>query len=403
MLQYGTMTLPHVVIEPRAAKRLLNHDCWVFRDELARSPDGSLTAGEVVQAVDPKGRFVAFAFYSPSSHIALRAVSASPDQPVDRALLAGRLSEAIALRGSITGTNAKRLVFSEADGLPGLIVDQYDAHLVIQLRNAGIDRFRSTVVELLQDLLHPAGILERSDKEFRDEEGLPPTVQVLAGQVPDRVRIVEDELQFWVDPHRGLKTGFYLDQRTTRRKLREWIQPGARVLDTFSYTGSLGLAAARRGARVIVVEQHEPFLQLAKENARLNGVEDRMEFVAGDAFYWLAAETQAQARYDWITLDPPALVKTRAELTKGRQALHHLVVNALDHLAPSGALLLSTCTYHLLNLTEEIVRIAAADRGMRMTVRDQWLQATDHPWILQIPATRYLTSWLFARDAGPAA
>jgi len=407
------MSEPAIAITAQAAKRIRNHDCWVFRDELLR-PDSSppapqdsgragLPAGEVVQVVDRHGGFVAYAFYNPRSHIALRVVSIRQEERVDRRWLAGRLRRAIAKRRTLTGTNARRLVFSEADALPGLIVDQYDRWLVIQIRSAGMERLHQAVLELLQELLQPAGILERSDKEFREEEGLEPVSRVVSGTVPDRIQIDEDGLRFLVDPHRGLKTGFYLDQRPTRRRLRQWVQPGQTVLDAFSYTGSLGIAAASRGARVVCVEQQEPFVALAKENAALNGVADRIDWVAGNAFYWLDAKAKEGASVDWVFLDPPALAKAKGEAAKARRALHHLLTQALALLGPDGRLMLSLCTYHLLGLVEEIVRIAAAEGAGRLQVCEQWLQAEDHPWILQIPPTRYLTSWLVSRDAPSAA
>ncbi|MBI3323697.1 MAG: class I SAM-dependent rRNA methyltransferase [Candidatus Omnitrophica bacterium] len=392
------MTLPRVTIAAPAVKRVRNDDCWVFQDEVART-DRSPGAGEIVEVVDRQGTFLAYAFYHARSHIALRVVSTSQARPIDGTLVGERLSQAIAKRRHLAHTNAKRLVFSEADGLPGLIVDQYAQYLVVQIRTAGMERLRSVVIDLLRDLVQPAGILERSDREFRDEEGLPPVTQVVAGTVPERILIEEHGLQFWVDPHHGQKTGFYLDQRRTRQRLRELIQPGQRVLDTFSYTGSLAITAAVCGARVVGVEQQESVLALAKENATLNHVEDRVEWIAGNAFYWLEAQAKVGARYDWVLLDPPSLAKTKSEVTKGRQALHHLLVQALALLGPGGSIGVSVCTYHLLGLVEEIVRIAAAQQSARLCVRDQWLQASDHPWILQIPPTRYLTSWIVERDA----
>ena len=392
------MAYPQLTVSPEAAKRLRNFDCWVFRDELIRPP-AALPSGEPVELIDRHGAFLGYAFYNAAARIAARVISRDSSAPVERTLFAQRLTEALARRASLEGTTARRLVFSEADGLPGLIVDQYGDHLVLQIRTAGLEPWRAVLVELLRDAVRPKGILERSDKEFRQEEGLAPTAGVLRGAVPDRILIREEPWQFWVDPHRGLKTGFYLDQRLTRRKLREAVAPHQRVLDAFSYTGSLGIAAATGGARVVCVEQQEPFLELAKENAKLNGVADRMEFVAGNAFYWLDAQAKGSTRYDWVLLDPPALAKSKAAVHQGRQALHHLLVHGLRALAPEGRMLVSVCTYHLLRDLEEIVRLAAGDADVRLTVRDQWAQASDHPWILQLPATRYLVSWVLACDA----
>jgi len=409
------MALPQVIVAASAEKRVRNFDCWVFRDELtplrARpggpgpapaiatgGPGDAPANGEVVELTDRRGTFLAYAFYSAHSHVAARVVSTEQRQPVDRDLLSRRLAAAVRRRADVLATNAKRLVFSEADGLPGLIVDQYADVLVLQIRTAGMERWRADVVDLLRDLLHPQGVLERSDKEFREEEGLLPVTQVLTGAVPERILIEEDGLRFWVDPHHGQKTGFYLDQRDTRHRVRERIQPGARVADVFAYTGAFGIGAASRGARVVCVEQQEPCVALAKEHAVLNRVDDRMEFVAGDAFYWLEAAGRTRNRFDWVFLDPPALAKSKAETSKGRHALHHLLIHALGLLNPNGTLALSVCTYHLLGLTEEIVRIAAAEQGMRLRVRGLSMQAADHPWILQMPMTRYLMSWQVQRD-----
>lgn len=392
------MKRPIVQISSQAIKRVRNHDAWVFRDEILKV-DSAIPVGDVVELTDRHGGFVAYAFYNAHSHIPLRIVSLHSDEAIDAAWFRRRLTEAVSRRAALAKTNAKRLVFSEADQLPGLIADQYADYLVVQFRSAGMDRLRGVVVESLRNVLQPKGMLERSDKEFREDEGLPATTQVLSGEVPQRILIEEEPLRFLVDPYQGLKTGFYLDQRPTRTRLLALVEPNQRVLDTFSYTGSLGIAAAKRGAQVVCVEQQEPFLDLAKENARLNGVEDRIEWVAGDAFYWLPAQAEVKTNFSWVFLDPPALAKQKAQVVKGRQALHHLVVHALKLLPPHGSLLLSVCTYHMLDVTEEIVRIASAEVGLRLRIRDQWMQADDHPWILHVPATRYLTSWHFARDA----
>lgn len=391
------MSYPQIVVAPSAAKRIVHFDCWVFRDELQRL-GAELRDGGVVELTDRAGTFLAYAFYSTRSHIAARVVSTDRAVPVDRALLAQRLADAIRRRTELTGVTAKRLVFSEADGLPGLIVDQYAEWLVLQSRTAGLEIWKPTVVELLREQLHPAGILERSDKEFRDAEGLPPVTGVLDGTVPERIPIHEDDLTFLVDPHRGHKTGFYLDQRDTRRALRHSLAPGARVLDAFAYTGAFGIAAASQGALVTYLEQEEALLPLAKEQAALNRVADRMSFIAGDAFYWLEAKAGGRERFDWVLLDPPALAKSKTDVPKARRALHHLVVNGLKLLAPRGTLVLSVCTYHLLELAEEILRIAASDAGCRLTIRAITHQAADHPWILQMPMTHYLTSWMAQRE-----
>lgn len=391
------MSLPRVTIASKAAQRVRNYDAWVFRDELDGPADG-VPNGEVVELIDQHGTFVAYAFYSATAHVAARALGIDRAQPFDRTLLSQRLRAAIDRRQSIGGTNAKRLVFSEADGLPGLIVDQYADVLVLQIRTAGMERWKPDAVEQLRRLLRPRGILERSDKEFRQAEGLPPVTQILDGTVPDRVEIKEHGLRFFVDPHHGQKTGFYLDQRETRQLVRGLIRPGQRVADVFAYTAAFGIAAAAQGARVVCVEREESCLALGKAHAELNGVTEHIEWVNGDAFYWLEAKAKSRERFDWVLLDPASLAKTKSDTLKGRQALHHLVVNGLQLLEPQGTLALSVCTYHLLGIVEEVLRIAAGDRGTRLRVRAVSMQAADHPWILQMLMTRYLATWIVQRE-----
>ncbi len=286
------MAYPQATVSAVAAKRIRHFDRWVFRDELETVPAG-IPGGDLIELIDRSGAFLAYAFYSTGSPIAARVVSANRDEPITRELFGNRLKAAITRRAEITGTNAKRLIYSEADGVPGLIVDQYDQWLVLQSRTAGIEKWKPAIVELLQKALKPKGILERSDKEFREDEALPPATQVLAGTVPERIRIEESGLLFDVDPHHGHKTGFYLDQRDTRRVVRDSVRDGQRVLDAFAYTGAFGIAAARGGARVTCLEQKPEWIELAKTNAGLNGVGDRVEFVEGNAFYWLEAKAKA--------------------------------------------------------------------------------------------------------------
>ena len=390
------MPFEQVTIQAEAAKRARNFDCWIFRDELV-APVSVIPAGEIVEAVDTRGAFVAYAFFHPTAHIALRVLGREREIPPDKRFVAGLIDRAIARRARITQTNARRLVFSEADALPGLIVDHYDRWLVLQIRTAGMERFRGAVVDTLQKRLSPAGILERSDKEFRREESLPERTEVLAGEVPPQIEIQEYDLRFIVDPYRGHKTGFYLDQRDTRQWVASRVQNGERVADVFAYTGTFGIACAKRGARVVCVDRHEPSLPLIEAQAKLNGVADKISTVAGDAFYWLEAKAKTNERFDWVLLDPPALAKSKPEAAAGRQALHHLVANGLQLLKPDGNLVVSVCTYHLLNVTEEVIRIAASKAGIRLAVRGVTMQAEDHPWILQVPATRYLMSWTVRR------
>ena len=391
------MPTPELTVSSAAAKRLANFDCWVFRDELA-SPPPDLPDGACVRMLDGRGVFLGYGFFSASSHIALRRISREQNEEPSPDLFRQRIRAAVAKRKAFPAEAGRRLVSSEADDFPGLIVDQYGPVLVVQLRIAGLEPWRAALTEILSRELRPAGILERSDKEFRADEGLPERREVLHGSVAERIMIQDNGLRWIVDPYQGHKTGFYLDQRDTRAWVWSRVQPGQKVLDVFAYTGVFGIGAAKQGAQAVLVERQEPLLEIAREQAALNGVSDRIQTVAADAFYWLQAKCEGRERYDWVLLDPPGLSKAKADVPQARQSLHRLLVHALPLLAPEGKLVLSICTYHLLGLTEEIVRIAAAECGIRLRIIGLTLQAPDHPWILQVPATRYLMSWVIARD-----
>ncbi len=386
-------TCPTAQLKPHADKKLRNAYLWVFRDELT-GVTGAPEAGAVVRVVDSEGASVGLGWYSTASHIAVRMLTTQPRQAVDAALLRERLRAAVARRASITGTNARRLVYAEADGLPGIIVDQYDRWLVLQLRHPGAEPWRKTLVQELRKLCHPAGILERSDMPARTKEGLPPVQQVLDGEVPARLQITEDGLRFWVDVRGGRKTGFYLDQRQARRTLHAWVQPRQHVLDLFAYTGAFSVVAAARGASTLGVELTESHLALAREQAQLNGVAERMEFVAGDAFTWLETAASGGRRFDVVILDPPGLAKTAPEVPAARRRAQRMFTHAMRLVAPDGLLLASLCTYHLLPFFHELVRIAAFETQRRVWVLDEINQAPDHPWLLQHPETLYLKSLL---------
>lgn len=377
-----------VRVAPSAAKRLNNAYAWVFRDEMVRI-QGSPESGDLVLLETARGETLGIGWYSATSHITVRLASRTL-RALDEQWLPAMLRAAVDRRAPLTETDAMRLVYAEADGLPGLIVDRYAEYLVIQLRHPGMARWREAIVDSLNALVHPRGMLERSDMESQSHEGLPPVTQVLRGEVPARLQIREGPLRFWVDPHRGHKTGFYLDQRELRAALRAMPASG-RVCDLFAYTGSLGIAAAAGGAAAVTcVEQDEPQLALAREQAALNGVAERVECVAGDVFYWLDFKANSGEPYDGVIVDPPGLAKSKADSGAGRRKLQSLLIGALRIVKPGGWCSVSLCTYHLLPVFEECLRIAGFETQRRLTVIRQCLQGADHPWILQQPETLYL-------------
>ncbi len=390
---------PSVILKPHAERKLRNFYPWAFHDDIA-DVQGDPEPGAIVLVRDSSGALIGQAFYNPSASIPLRMLARS-EQRIDAGWFRRRLMEAAARRQGIHGTNAMRLVHGEADGLPGLIVDHYGKVLVVQIRNMGMERWRESIVEALRALFAPFGIYERSDVEAREDEGLDPSMGLLWGEVPDSVEVVEDGLVFETSVVRGQKTGFYLDQRDNRRRLRGWIRPGDRVLDVYGYIGPFALHAAAAGATAVVIDKDPWALGQVERNAIRNGLADRIAVRLGDALEMMEALLAEGRRFDWVVLDPPAMVKRRIEWERGvRRRFVEMAHLALCLLKEGGGLFFSSCAYSIrLEDLIEAARTAASDIGCHLVVRDVTYQPPDHPWVLQIPETLYLKTLIVEKQS----
>jgi 23S rRNA (cytosine1962-C5)-methyltransferase len=385
--------MKQVVVKPHAVKKIRNYYLWVYADEIRERPRQSYP-GEVVAVVAPDGAPLGAAFHHPDARIALRLFHPQPVLP-DAGFWRRKLEAAVARRRPLRAeTDALRLIYAEGDYLPGLIVDDFAGHLVLQSRCAGIEAIKPLLVGLLADLCAPASIYERSDVPARAEEGLADACGQVRGETPERVEVRENGRRFAVDIRTGTKTGYFTDQRDARRHVAGLVSPGMRVLDAFCYTGGFGIYAATAGARVTAVDKDEAALAGARENAALNGVTDRFETVAADLFRWLPEQAAAGASFDLICLDPPALIKYKNQAAKGRGLFLDLIRPCLRMLRPGGHLHVSSCAYHMGgDLLREAVRFAAADTGTRLLTVGETIQAPDHPYSLQMPETLYLKGY----------
>lgn len=384
-----------ILLKPGTEKKLRHHYPWIHREDVQGTDVSTALPGSVVRVLDASGAFVARATYNASARFPGRVLSLS-DEPIDRAFFRTRLRAAIERRAPLLRQgSACRVVFAESDGLPGLIIDKYGEHLAVQVRSAGMERLRGVWLPELLELLEPAGAFERSDMEGRREEGLEPQTDTLHGEVPEEIRIEENGLRFDVPIKTGPKTGFYLDQRDARRKLRESVLRGERVLDLFTYSGGFALSASAGGADALGVDLSAEAVDLARRHASLNGLNSQFE--CANAFEWLEERPKAP-NFDWIVVDPPAIAKDRGKRDSLKWAIWKLAFLALSHLAPSGKLVVFSCSYQL-SLQEllETVRLAAGDHGRRLTLLDVTLQPEDHPYLLQFPESLYLKgAWLRA-------
>ena len=374
------------IVSPKGARRLARGHPWIYRSDVVVRPNAPAGA---VTVRDERARELGSALWSPKSEIALRLIDRNPQPTLDLTWWRARLETAIARRASVAvHANAYRLVHAEADGCPSLICDRYDRWLVVQLMSAGIERYREPIVSALQELVSPLGILARNDVPLRAKEGLPTSVELLAGEVPREIEVVEHGVHYLAAPWDGQKTGAFLDQRENRLAIRELTR--GRTLDCFSYHGSFALHLATQADRVIALDVSAAALERAGRNVALNGLSN-VELVEANAFEYLKTAQRNRERFDTIVLDPPAFAKTRASLPSAIRGYKEINLRAMRLLHPGGILFTVSCSFHLtMPLFLDMLRDAAGDSGRRLVLRQLRGQPLDHPEILNIPETGYI-------------
>ena len=372
-----------VRVNRKAVDRVASGHPWIFSSDVAERADAQ--PGDVVKVADPRGRPIGVAHYSSTSQISLRLLSSRPE-PIDQEFFRRRLTAAIRHRERVVkDTNACRLVFSEADLLPGLIVDRYGSCLVIQTLSQGMDRARDLIVHCLKELLAPTGILARNDAAVRKLESLPLEVVVLFGEIPQRIPIEMNGLHLEADLLKGQKTGIYLDQRENYLAAANFA--GGRILDCFTSTGGFALHTARRAESVEAVDSSASALATAESNARANNITN-VHFRQADVFDFLSG---LDRKYGMIVLDPPAFAKSRKMLDDAAKGYKEINLRALKLLEPGGILVTCSCSHHLSeSMLFEIVAQAALDAGKTLRVLERRTQAADHPILLTVPETLYL-------------
>jgi 23S rRNA (cytosine1962-C5)-methyltransferase len=359
---------------------------WIYRSDVAERPERD--AGAVL-VYDNRNRALGWALWSPKSEISLRLLDTDPGAVIDAMWWHDRIAAAAARRVSLeTVTNAHRVVHGEADGCPSLICDRYDRWAVVQLMSAGLEAFRSEIVEAIVSVTRVDGVLARNDVSLRSKEGLPRETVILHGDVPQEIEIDEYGLRYLAAPWTGQKTGAFLDQRENRRLAGEHAR--GRALDAFSYHGSFALHLARNATNVVALDASALALARAKENAELNRMTN-IDFVEANAFDYLRGQERDGAEFDTIVLDPPAFAKTKASLPGALRGYKEINLRAMRLLAKGGILYTASCSFHLTKpLFLEMLEAAAADSGRRIALREIRGQPLDHPEILTIPETGYI-------------
>ena len=392
-----------ILLKRGREKSLKRRHPWLFSGAIEKVL-GKPGAGDTVDIKDASGKLQAKAAYSPKSQIRARVWTFDPEEEVDAGFFRGRIERALALRDALPAarhTNALRLVHGESDGLPGLIVDRYADVLVAQFLAAGVERWRDPILDALAELSAAEAIFERSDAEVRKLEALPPRVGFARGnRNASRCPIVEYGLNFRVDVEQGQKTGFFLDQRENRQRVRE-LAAGREVLDGFSYTGGFSIAALAGGAkRVTAIESSAPALEVARVNLSANPLDaGRIEFIQSDVFKELRTLRDRGATFQMVVLDPPKFAPTAAQARNAARAYKDINLLAFKLLAPGGLLATFSCSGGVsAELFQSIVAGAALDAGAQAKIIERFGAAADHPVALEFPEGEYLKGLLLLKS-----
>lgn len=390
-----------VQVSQETAHTLRQGHPWVYPRGVLRRPP-ALAPGDIVRLEDPKGCFLGYACHSTASAIPFRLLSTDETTPPDEAWLARRLRSAVALRLQLNiPSDAIRLAFGEADGLPGLVIDRYADILVCQFHTPWSERHKDLVVSTLRDLLRPSGILEKDEPDIRRSEGLPPIPPTLLhGEVPETVRIRENTLVFELSPWRGQKTGWYLDQRDNRRLCAAFGRD-RHILDAFSSSGAFAVHCLKAGARsVLRLDTSAEALAAGEHNLRLNGLDPATSpSLRGNAFEELRRLRDRAASFDMVILDPPGLAPSKATLPKALRALKDLHLLGLKLLRPGGLLASFSCSAAVgRDDLLRTLRWAEQDTGRTCRILLDLGQPADHPRLPGFPPSAYLKGFLAAVD-----
>ena len=389
------MSLPSLRLKANAERRLRAGHLWVYSNEVdvAATPLNGFQPGDQAILEMANGKPLGIVGVSPNNLICARLLSRDTSHTLDKSLLVHRIQVALSLRERLFEQPCYRLVYGDSDFLPGLVVDRFGDHLVVQLASATMERNKEAVIEALVQVLKPRGILFKNDSSARDAEGLERYVDTAFGVVPEWVDLEENGVKFQAPVLEGQKTGWFYDHRMNRARLAPYVK-GKRVLDLFSYIGGWGVQAAAFGASEVFCVAASAFaLDGVERNAALNGVAEKVTCVEGDVFAALKELKAAEERFDVVVADPPAFIKRKKDLKNGEAAYRRLNEMAMRMLNKDGILVSASCSMHLPEDDLQNILLQSArhlDRNLQLLERGA--QGPDHPVHPAIPETRYIKS-----------
>lgn len=372
-------------------KKIINFYPNVFKDEI-KTIIGNVKTGDIVDVCSADMAFVGRGYVTDSTSAFVRILT-TKDEKIDKNFILEKIRKAYKKREHLFNeTNCIRAFFSEGDGIPGLIIDKFDKYVSVQFRNSGVETFRQDIINSIKKVMKPKGIYERSDVENRTLEGVEQKTGIVFGEIPERVIMEDNGLKYSIDIIDGQKTGFFLDQRDSRKFIRKYLTEDTKFLDVFSSSGGFSMAALKENCKKVTAIDKEPHaLELCRENYTLNGFTGDFVTMEGDAFLLLKTLVGRGEKFDVITLDPPSLIKRKADIHRGRDFFFDLCDDSFKLLNEGGILGVITCAYHItLQDLIEVTRMAASKNGKLLQVIGINYQPEDHPWILHVPETLYL-------------
>lgn len=380
-----------VILLKGKEKKIENFYPNVFKDEI-KTILGEAKTGDIVDVLRDDMKFVGRGYVTEGTSAFVRVLT-TQDEKVDKDFIYNKIKTAYDKRKHLAEeTNCTRVFFSEADGIPGLVIDKFEKYISIQFRNSGVEVFRQEIINAIKKYMKPKGIYERSDVENRVHEGVEEKTGIIYGEIPAEIIMEDNGLKYTIDIVNGQKTGFFLDQRDSRKFIRPYLNEKTRFLDVFSSSGGFSIAALKENCVKVTAIDKEPYaLELCKRNYEVNGFTGDFETLEGDAFMLLKTLVGRGIKYDVITLDPPSLIKKKTDVRRGRDFFFELCDSSFKLLDKGGILGVITCAYHMsLQDLIEVTRMAASNNGKMVQVIGINYQPEDHPWILHIPETLYL-------------
>ena len=380
-------------LKDRADRRLKAGHLWIYSNEvdIKATPLKNFSVGDPVRIENAAGKAIGTGYVNPNTLICARLVSRDTKYILDKSLLVHRFKIALGLRDRLFEKPYYRMVFGDSDQLPGLVVDRFGDVLVVQISTAGMEVLKDQIVEALVQVLEPSGILLKNDGTSRQLEGLPEYVEVAHGEVPEDVELEENGVRFLAPVMKGQKTGWFYDHRLNRDRLRHYVK-GKRVLDVFSYIGGWGVQCAAFGAEeVFCVDASEKAIDLVHRNAELNGLQDKVATLQGDAFEALKQLKADGEPFDVVIVDPPAFIKRRKDIKAGEQAYRRINELAMRLLNKDGILVACSCSMHLQrDSLLDGLRAGSRHIERNLQIIEQGHQGPDHPILPAIPETEYI-------------